>query len=378
MGLAEAARPPLQIADLGLDRLRLGLGLVDGEALRHAGPFVAGVVQPGILEDPLPLADEFEQGLPLRLSREISVAGRGRFEGVVAGAPVLEQGSGDEPVSVGVHVDAVARELEARILRPAGVEGLADRAVDVDDRPPVGLTSEQPVGVAAEHFVVADVGLFVFVQAGGEGPGLDGLGVEDRGRQMEDVGPGGLRLGSEELDTLAVGGEPLLAEWVVDAVVHAVAGDDEVGLRLREDPVEPLVQVRPGEGPAGVAGLAQARDRFARQADVEELGRHGGVPEPQGRLDVFDVLAGVRDAIAEEDDPSVLRRRLVGGDQACGLEEDETETEERGASHRVLRLRLVEVWFERWPNLAWHRGPVNRRQSEENRATIATCRSVRR
>ena len=107
--------------------------------------------------------------------------------------------------------------------------------------------------------------------------------------------------------------EPRLAERVIDAVVHPVARHDEVGLRLREHAVEPLVEVGPGELAAGMARLGESGNRLAGKAQVEELAPQLRIVEPEERLEVFDVAAGVGDAVAQEDHPADAGEGRPGG-----------------------------------------------------------------
>ena len=55
-------------------------------------------------------------------------------------------------------------------------------------------------------------------------------------------------------------GKPLLAEGIIDAVVHAVAGDHEVRLDLLQSTFESLVNVG---SRIGMIGFGEAGDRLA-------------------------------------------------------------------------------------------------------------------
>ena len=54
-----------------------------------------------------------------------------------------------------------------------------------------------------------------------------------------------------------------LAEGIIDPVVHAVAGDDDVRFGLLQHPVESLVQIRPWESSARVVGFGEPGNGFA-------------------------------------------------------------------------------------------------------------------
>ena len=65
--------------------------------------------------------------------------------------------------------------------------------------------------------------------------------------------------------------EPRLGEGVVDAVVHPIASNDQVGLCLLQYAYKPLVQVGAWECSSGMARLREARGRLARQSEVKEF-----------------------------------------------------------------------------------------------------------
>ena len=61
--------------------------------------------------------------------------------------------------------------------------------------------------------------------------------------------------------------EALILERQVDAVVHAITREDHVGTHFVEDAGQAFGERGPCEFTAGVAGLAEARDCLARQAE---------------------------------------------------------------------------------------------------------------
>ena len=81
---------------------------------------------------------------------------------------MLEDFSGDEPLPGGVDVDAVVGEPVVRVTSSGFGQVFLNGAVDINDVPAVGLLSQQPLGVAVEHLIVALVGLSVFGEAHGE------------------------------------------------------------------------------------------------------------------------------------------------------------------------------------------------------------------
>ena len=145
---------------------------------------------------------------------------------------------------------------------------------------------------------------------------------------MDDLGTGGGDFFPEFDNALLIGGEAIVGEREVDAVVHAVAGDDEVGFGLGEYAVEAFVEIRAGEFAAGVAFLGEAGDGLAGEAEVEEFECEIRVFGDEGGFDVCDVGATVGDAVAEENDAFGLGEFGLGeGDEG---EKKKEETHDAG------------------------------------------------
>ena len=119
--------------------------------------------------------------------------------------------------------------------------------------------------------------------------------------------------GAQAVHAVAKFREALLGQGKIDAVVHAIAGQDDVGLGLGEDAGEPLVEIGPGKLAAGVAGFRETRDRLARQAEADDFTAPTGDAETDDGFDEIHVGSAVGDAVAEDDDASGCRE---GGRQA--------------------------------------------------------------
>ena len=152
---------------------------------------------------------------------------------------------------------------------------------------------------------------------------MDGKRIKYGGREVDDLGTGGSDFFTKFGDAFLMGGEAFVGEREVDAVVHAVAGDNEVGFGLGEDAVEAFVEIRAGEFATGVAFFGEARDGLAGEAEVEEFECEIRVFGDEGGFDVCDVGAAVGDAIAEEDDAFGLGEfGLSEGDEGEKKEEE--------------------------------------------------------
>ena len=172
----------------------------------------------------------------------------------------------------------------------------------VDDDPAIGPLREQPFRVGVEHRIV--VGR----------PGrarLVGPLVVDRRRDVNDLGTGLLDGGVQFFHAGFELREPALVERLIDAAVHAIAGDDEIGPRDTEYAVETLGQVRPRKLSAGMPLLRESRHGLTRQADIDELGRHALRFHPC--VHNGNPTAAVGDRVAKHDDPFRLLDERAGG-----------------------------------------------------------------
>jgi hypothetical protein len=109
--------------------------------------------------------------------------------------------------------------------------------------------------------------------------------------------------------------EAALVERMVDAAVHPIAGEHEVGPRDAEHAVDAFGHVRPRKPPVGVTWLRQAGDRLARQSHVDHLGREALRLHPGG--EVGHPAAVVRDAVAENDNPPGIAHRVHHRGRRC-------------------------------------------------------------
>ncbi len=255
--------------------------------------------------------------------------------------PGVEVGPGDQPVAVGAGVDPVAGQGEAGFLGPGQGEEVEGGAVDLGNGPAFGPLREQPVGVAAEHAVVAVEGMRrpVFRRPQRPQLGPDRPGVEGRGGPHDHDGPGLPGLADDRGHPVAEAGESVLAERVVDPVVHPVAGQQVVGFGHRQGPAQPLVDVGPGER---VVGLRGPRHGLAGQAEVDQLELARGEPGEEVGVEVMDEEPLLGDAVAQEDDPLAIPEREVGpggGRSAADQREGRQGGEGPGTGHGGVLLR---------------------------------------
>lgn len=197
-------------------------------------------------------------------------------------------------------MDAIAREGESGIAVAAGLEFDVHRRMDVDDLPAVGFLRDEPFGIFVEDLVVAFEGLFVFVAAGGERLAFYGNGIEDRWRDVDYGCAGGGGFFAEFQNAFAKFSEAVFGEGIVDAVVHAIAGEDEVGLDLGEGAIEAFVEVGSRELAAGVAGFGKAGNGFAGEAEIDDVEFEGWILAARVGFEEFNVFPAVGDAVAEE------------------------------------------------------------------------------
>ena len=130
------------------------------------------------------------------------------------------------------------------IVLPGPVQGLFHRAMHIDHQPAIGPLGKQPVGILSQHLVIVDV-------AGRAR--LVGPLVIDRRSEMDDAGSGRLDCRMQPLDSGPKAGEPLGIERLVDATVHAITGQDNIGPADPQHPVETFVKIGSGKCSAGMA-----------------------------------------------------------------------------------------------------------------------------
>ena len=247
------------------------------------------------------------------------------------------------PGIVGMH--RVGREDRGRVRRPRGEQSRLHRAVYVDDEPAVRPLRQEPFPIGREDVVV-----------GRRLAGREKLlrrarlvrpRVVHRRREVDDLRPGRLHRGVEALHARPIAPEPFLVERPVDAAVHPVADEHEVGSHHAQHAVEAFRDVGTREGAVGVPFLRQSRHRLTRQTDVDDLGL-GSLPLHPGD-EVGDPAAVVGDRVAKHGDPPRAQEHLGrhaarpwgvvgdaprggGGDQAGGHDRGDERPRRGGAS----------------------------------------------
>ena len=164
---------------------------------------------------------------------------------------------------------------------------------------------KDPGGIGGDDFAVIvlvdlDPAEFGGVRRSQLAFGAERFGVESRGCHENERGPARRYFLDQGIDPGLVGGESLLAEGVIDPVIHAVAGEDEVGFHFSESAIETLVKIGPGER---MTGFRESGDAITREAEVDELeaARIETLRE-EGGLDHGDRVSGVGDRVSEEKD----------------------------------------------------------------------------
>jgi hypothetical protein len=165
------------------------------------------------------------------------------------------------PLTIGVN--PISRQREQRILGSPGVQKLAHGAMHIHHLPTIGPLPHQPLGVGSQYQVVSFEGLRVGAQAGGQRTTLQRLGIKNWGRQVENPNPFVSRGLMQSPHPIAELGEARFIERKINAVVHPIAGQNQVRLQTTENPTQALVHVRPRKRPASMPGLRQTRGRLA-------------------------------------------------------------------------------------------------------------------
>ncbi len=129
-------------------------------------------------------------------------------------------------------------------------------AVGVDDFPTVGALAQEPFGIAVKHLVIPNVRQRILRLPGRQGTVLDRFRIEHGRRHQQQLGAAGQHFLAQRADAGLEFLEALLAKRIINAVVHAVAGDDQFGSRFLEGAVQPFQQTGTGKLPARMARLA--------------------------------------------------------------------------------------------------------------------------
>lgn len=282
------------MADLGIELSSLFLGFGKGQSGVNAGAFVAGFAEPGVLENSLFFGDEFQDLRCFGAGAEEGVGGGGVLERFI-GAEINDDRAGHEPMADFGGVYAVCGKfvtgLEFLLIDQKATHG----SMDVENGPAFATLGQQPLGITAKNFVVVSGRCCL---------GFCGAWVVDRRSEVNYPGTdfcGGL---SQVEDTVLEGLESGFIEGQVDAIIHAVTGDDKVGLGFGEDAFEPLREIGSWESASSVTGFGEAGDGFAGEAEVEDFALPLRFMEVDKGLNVSDVEAAVGDAVAEEEDPT--------------------------------------------------------------------------
>lgn len=207
-----------------------------------------------------------------------------------------------------IDVNAVIGEGVFLIGHPFGGVVGGHGGVGIDDGGDLVFLGEDPAGVGCNDVaIVVAVGFFPVEFGGVEVLRFFVCDDIEGGRGDEDeFCAGGADLFDEGLEPALVGFEAGEAEGMVDAVVHAVAGDDEIGFCLLKGAGEALVDIGSGEG---VFGFGESGDTFRGEAGGDDF--RGVAVEMEGGLEVNDVVAGGGDGVAEDED-------AMGGEDGVG------------------------------------------------------------
>ena len=212
------------------------------------------------------------------------------------------------------RVEIILRIDESGVGLLRDRDRLMQQVMDVDDLPTRGALRDEPRTIGFHHAVVVDRILRAVVRS------------VQRRRDHDDL-RAGADAGEAKLDDAFLESQlPLCVERLIDAVVDAVAGDDERRLELREHATETLMQIRTRERAAGVTGLGETGRRLAREAHVHDRRTRESLLRADRGLDVDRPVAAVSDAVAEEEDARLL---LVSAD----LRGEQDQEDEQKAWH---------------------------------------------
>src|SRR2546425_12122148 len=144
-----------------------------------------------------------------------------------------------------ICMNSIPGEGEGRILMTPLFELLLHRAMDVDDLPAIRPLRQEPIRVSTQDIVVTNVRLAIFLEAIRERFAFERDGIEYWRREMDNVCPPGEGLCPQPEDAVCERHKAIVPERIIDAVVHPVAGDDQIRFELLQNAIEPLMQIGP-------------------------------------------------------------------------------------------------------------------------------------
>ncbi len=207
--------------------------------------------EPGVSEDLHALVDEGEDVCDLAMLTDENFG-----RGCVWACEPLDEAVCHDAVTSEVGVNVVALIGECGVDDLAGVDGAGHGGVEVDDIPSASALGDEPFGEGCEGIGVVEIFFIIAVVV------VVGRGDEN------DLGTCLFCLGFEFDDARFVGVEAFFVDGHVDAIIHAVTGEDEIWLELSEDALEAGVEVRSGEFAASVTFLREARGGFGGETQI--------------------------------------------------------------------------------------------------------------
>lgn len=126
--------------------------------------------------------------------------------------------------------------------------------------------------------------------------------IKHRRRHMHDLRVVGFRGGSQADEAVAEAGASLLIQLLVNAAVHPVAGDDEVGFRFCEDTFQSLMQVRSWKTAAGMVILTKSGDGFTGDSRIDDGKTPLRIFLHQPRIEICHIISRLGDAVTKDED----------------------------------------------------------------------------
>ena len=232
------------------------------------------------------MVDEAPDGGSVALKK-----GLGRCRVAEIGAQKLgEDFASHHPMPLAVRMYAVRLKLEGGVGFSDLVEFASHRGVDIDHGPAIGAFRDEPL-------TECDEVLLVWI-------GSVGGIVDGRGAQNDLFGAGFQGRVAQACDRLAEALEAGFIVWQAAAIVHSVAGHDQVGFRGLKGAIESGANTGPGKSEffqmAGIFFGQKIRSRFTGEADVDDFDLEALREKPA--LDVGHVIARLGDAVAKKND----------------------------------------------------------------------------
>jgi len=210
-----------------------GIRFLKRQSVRHPRTFVSDMTEPRIVEHGALLIDKLSH---------LVADWYPRFN-----APGFQDYLRNRLMTCTVAVYAIRRNGECGILLSLQFPKGFDRSVQVDHHFNAVLLFQNPLSVFLDDLIVAFVrckpGELVAPLRSQLSLSLKLQRIKRRRRHQDQFCPGGMNFFDQSIDAVLIFLETFFVEWIVNSIVHTIAGHHDIGFNCRECSVKSLVDI---------------------------------------------------------------------------------------------------------------------------------------